>query len=243
MPTSATSRSAEITALLRDEILRGQYRRGERLPSERDLAERFDVHRSAVREALKRLETLGLADIQPGGARVAPIEQASLDVVEHLLDLEDPPNPETVREVLEVLSGLFSISARYAAERASDEQREAIGELLAKLELTESPDEDVVLMRQLGDQFVEASGNLILKMVRRGVHTRFFDRLEPLGLPSEPHSSNRAARIRDLARAIKTRDGPAASEAIYEMSVVMREHALVVIEAERARQAVRSNTS
>ena len=51
MPGSqSASRSAAIAAELRDEILRGQYREGERLPSERDLAERFGVHRTVRSE-------------------------------------------------------------------------------------------------------------------------------------------------------------------------------------------------
>ena len=93
------SRSQQITAELRDEILRGRFRSGERLPSERDLAERFGVNRGSVREALKKLEQLGLTDIQPGGARVTPIEEASLDVIEYLLELDDPPDPMLVDQV------------------------------------------------------------------------------------------------------------------------------------------------
>ena len=49
------SRASDIADLLRDEILLGQYRPGERLPSERDLAARFQVNRGAVREAIKTL--------------------------------------------------------------------------------------------------------------------------------------------------------------------------------------------
>ena len=240
MSEPVTSRSAEITAELRDEILCGQYRTGERLPSERDLAERFGVHRSAVREALKRLETLGLANIQPGGTRVAPIEEASLDVVEHLLDLEDPPNPHVLGEVLEVISGLFAISARLAAERATDEQRRSIRELHERIEQTESREEEIALIHQVGDEMVDAADNMILKLVRRGVRTRFLDRLEPLGLPVMPPGSARVTALHELARAFEARDGAAASEAIYQMSAAIGQHALDVIKAERARREVRS---
>ena len=55
------TQESSIAAELRDDILRGHYRSGERLPSERDLAERFGVHRSTVRSAVKRLEQLGIA--------------------------------------------------------------------------------------------------------------------------------------------------------------------------------------
>jgi DNA-binding FadR family transcriptional regulator len=80
-PTKPPPHGERLATELRDEILRGRFRAGERLPSERDLAERFGVHRGAVREALKKLEQLGVAEIRPGGARVLPLTEASLDVV------------------------------------------------------------------------------------------------------------------------------------------------------------------
>ena len=51
MPHTNT-KSHEIADILRTEILRQQYRSGERMPSERDLAASFDTSRGAVREAL-----------------------------------------------------------------------------------------------------------------------------------------------------------------------------------------------
>ena len=44
-----------IADALIEDILSGHYRVGERLPSERDLAVRFEANRGAVREAMKQL--------------------------------------------------------------------------------------------------------------------------------------------------------------------------------------------
>lgn len=239
----APSRSAAIAAELRDEILRGQYRCGERLPSERDLAERFGVHRSAVREALKKLEQLGIAHIRPGGARVAPLDEASLDIVEHLLGLEDPPNPEIVDQVLEVMGGLFSNAARYCAERATDDQRRQVHALLARIMDPEDRDaERIEMIHQLGDLFVEASDNLVLRLVRRGVRTHLVEHMEkrrpqvfePL-LFSEPH-------LKALGKAIDTRDGTAASEAVHALTKEIRRHALETLLIERARSDAERNS-
>ena len=46
------SKHDQIAHSLTHDILQGQYRPGERLPSERDLAARFDANRGAVREAM-----------------------------------------------------------------------------------------------------------------------------------------------------------------------------------------------
>jgi GntR family transcriptional repressor for pyruvate dehydrogenase complex len=232
------TRSAAIAAELRSEILRGQYRQGERLPSERDLADRFAVHRGAVREALKRLEQLGLARIQPGGARVAPIEEASLDVVEHMLDLEDPPNPDLVDQVLEVMSGLFSMAARLCAERATEQQRVEIHKLLSRARSGLPTQERIALLHELGDLFVEASENLVLKLVRRGVTTSFIDQLDarrPHMLapyaPSEMH-------FQKLADAIDAKSGAAAAEAVHELTLEIRRHSMEAITKERERLSV-----
>ena len=93
------------------DILDGSYRVGERLPSERDLAARFQANRGAVREAMKTLQQIGLADIQPGGARVQRRDQASLDVIGHILGRGDLPDREVVDQILVVINNLLILAA------------------------------------------------------------------------------------------------------------------------------------
>ena len=90
----------QIANHLITDILDGNYRVGERLPSERDLASRFQANRGAVREAMKTLQQIGLADIQPGGARVKQRNQASLDVIGHILNRGELPDREVVDQIL-----------------------------------------------------------------------------------------------------------------------------------------------
>ena len=104
--------------------VRGQYRAGERLPSERDLAARFDTNRGAARVAIEKLEQLGIADVQPGGVRVRPIEDANLDVIGALLALDDVPDPDLMEQTLEVMGTLMRLAAKRALERATDSQVE-----------------------------------------------------------------------------------------------------------------------
>src|ERR1700747_2138739 len=58
--------SHKIVRQLQDTISSGELKTGALLPSERELAARFWVSRSSVREALSILETLGLVAIEPG---------------------------------------------------------------------------------------------------------------------------------------------------------------------------------
>ena len=219
------SQDASIAADLRDDILRGHYRCGERLPSERDLAQRFGVHRSTVREAFKRLAQLGVATIHPGGARVAPLEEASLDVVEHLLSLDDSPDPEILDQALEAISGFRAMAARLGTERATSEERAHMLEILkVMMNASELGDDvDAALISELGDCFVEASRNMILKLMRRG--------LQPTGDPEtmtyfkrgkDSNSAEVEPLLWRLSHAIENADGATASEAVYRLSCLLR---------------------
>jgi DNA-binding FadR family transcriptional regulator len=222
----STSKDSSIAASLRGDILRGQYRCGERLPSERDLAERFQVHRSAVREAFKRLEQIGLATIQPGGARVAPIENASLDIVEHLLALDDPPDPAILDQALEAMSAFRAMAARLGTERADGPLRERMLSILNTMMQSDLIAEDHAdLVDELGECFVEASGNMILRIMSRGLRGQ---RERSTGvyrmIQETPNNKILDAHLADLAEAIKNIDGMAASEAVYALSCLLRKN-------------------
>src|SRR3982074_1972975 len=65
--TVKTSRLFEqIVQQVEDSILKGQLKPGDQLPAERDLAQRFGVSRTAVREAVKTLREKGLVEAYSG---------------------------------------------------------------------------------------------------------------------------------------------------------------------------------
>lgn len=79
--------SRRLTAALVRAILQGEYPAGARLPTERTLAVRHAVSRHVVREALKRLEALGLVRIQQGsGVYVQDVLlTGGMELLEYLL--------------------------------------------------------------------------------------------------------------------------------------------------------------
>lgn len=72
-------RSEGILNALEEMIVTGEVQPGDRLPTERELAERFGVGRNSVREAIRQLSMLGLVEAyQGGGTFVAQTTSASL---------------------------------------------------------------------------------------------------------------------------------------------------------------------
>lgn len=230
-----TRKHEEVAASLIRDILVGQYRYGERLPSERDLAGRFDANRGAVREAMKKLEQLGLATIQPGGARVLPLHEASLDVIGHMLALGDLPDEDLVDQILQVMNGLVRVAAESAVQRASDEEIAHIRTRLQPL-LQPDPDHDChALARfELMTAIMEASGNLVCRLIARSLLEQFAPRMVPLeGHVILDYDAHREYAVR-LDRALAERDVAALRETFDAMSRLNRESARRAFAAVRA---------
>ena len=171
-----TGKHDQIAGSLIQDILSGQYRVSERLPSERDLATRFDANRGAVREAMKKLEQIGLAQVQPGGARVRPTDEASLDVIGHLLTQGKLPDATLVDQIMVVLNSLISVAALQTLELASDEEINEIRKLARHL-IDEDLDQGAhTLARfELMESIMQASRNLPLRLIARTL----FDQVAP----------------------------------------------------------------
>ncbi len=217
----------EIADSLTQDILVGQYRIGERLPSERDLAARFDANRGAVREAMKKLEQLGIAKIQPGGARVAPLEQASLDVIGHLLAVGELPDRKLVDQILEVIDALIRIAVESALAKASDAAIEELRTYVRPL-FNENLAYDAHMEAQVAlmGAIMTASDNLVCRLIARSVLLQFVPRMAPLREFSQIDTQAHATYARQLDRALANRDLDAV-RAVFVAFAKLRHHSLM----------------
>ena len=121
----------EIAEQLRSLILNGQYPPGSKLPPERELSKRLRVNRASLREALKKLEHLGLVRIRQGdGTRVQNfMETGGIELVQHLLPLGGG-KPELIRDLLEFRRIFGREIARLAASRSARD-KDGLGRLRA----------------------------------------------------------------------------------------------------------------
>lgn len=108
-----------IAEQIEQRILSGELRKGDRLPTERELSEQFQASRTAVREAMKSLAQKGLVDMRPGRGTIVIDDtsramQNSLGLAMRVSLGRNSANLVEVREILEV-----EIAAR-AAERATE---------------------------------------------------------------------------------------------------------------------------
>ncbi len=152
---------------LRDRILSGDISPGETLPSERNLADKLDVNRGAVREALKRLEQARLISIRHGGStRVLDFRQtAGTDLLSSLLvDDAGRLDLEVARSVIEMRSALAPSIARLCARRGQT----VVDELDDVVEEMQEADDDLDRLQMASLEFwgamVSASGNIAYEL-------------------------------------------------------------------------------
>jgi len=112
------SRSVRIQRILESEIFSGHLAPGARL-DEVELAARFRVSRTPVREALRQLAAAGLAETRPHkGVVVAPV------------------NPHRIYDMFEVMAELEGLAGSLAARRLDEKGREAITAAHRRCELS-----------------------------------------------------------------------------------------------------------
>ena len=117
----------DVAAQLRDAILDGRFRAGQKLPPERELAEEFRVNRTSIREAIKVLEGLGLVSVRQGdGASVQPLIDASLDILAPMIFHGGRIDAQLLVEMAEVVTPLLFEMARLAIERRRPTQLVAL---------------------------------------------------------------------------------------------------------------------
>src|SRR5437016_1298733 len=128
--TVKTSRLFEqIVQQVEDSILKGQLKPGDQLPAERDLAQRFGVSRTAVREAVKTLREKGLVEAYSGRGTfitngTSQAMRQSLDLMFKMAHSEGYVHLAEVRAILE--PEIAALAATRIEEQYLDSMREAV---------------------------------------------------------------------------------------------------------------------
>lgn len=122
----------EIIDQVKELIAEGHLSPGDKLISEREMADRLKVGRSAVREAFRALEAMGIIEIRQGGGTF--IKEVSADSLAEVLALFLMTERDTTRELLELRKILEVEAAGLAALRHTAEELIKMEEALKQME-------------------------------------------------------------------------------------------------------------
>lgn len=214
---------------MKELILRKEWKTGDKIPSELELAESFGVNRLTVRIALQRLHTLGLLDIRVGDGTYV----RSFDLGGHLEALSDfYVNGKTVQDVLEFRLVLELPCARMAVQRRTEEELEQFEALcrrfqseLVQHDACEDPDEarrcflatvdttvelNTLLCRMAHNQLISYAFSVAREPLRRHMQLNAAQRIhEQL---DQEHTNTWVRCWMELARGLRERDEALATE-------------------------------
>jgi DNA-binding FadR family transcriptional regulator len=170
----------DVAEQLRDAILDGRYRAGEKLPPERELAADFQANRTSVREAIKVLEGLGLVRVRQGdGATVQPLADASFDCLPAMILHGERLDGELLGELGEVMLPLLLEMGRLAIERHRPEQIRELRALRDRVaDESSTREERGAALRDILVLLSDMTGNRVWQMLAR--RSRAFLGAEPL---------------------------------------------------------------
>ncbi|WP_100643109.1 GntR family transcriptional regulator [Alteromonas facilis] len=166
-----------ITERLESMILEGSWVAGEQLPSERELAQQFEVSRPSLREAIQNLQAKGLVTRKQGGGTFVNRKLNSA-MTDPLLALV-AQRPETQFDLLEFRHALEGMAAYYAALRGQKEDVLALEQALEKVNAS-AADDKAGQAQVLGDFYLtmaKASHNMVLMHVMRTMQSMLIDNI------------------------------------------------------------------
>lgn len=116
---------------IREKILNGEIKKGDKLPSERELSEQMGVSRTSIREAVRVLETMGLIESKQGEGNFicSNIEKSLIEPLSIMFKL----NEGTWDDILEFREVLELQTVQIAAQKATDEEIEELGQLIKEM--------------------------------------------------------------------------------------------------------------
>jgi GntR family transcriptional repressor for pyruvate dehydrogenase complex len=203
-------------------IAKKKLKAGDTLPSQRDLAEQLGVGRPAIREALKRLEAMGIVKVQHG--KSSTIEKVDLDTimgnVSNLLELA----PIDVLKLLEAKEIIESKCTELAARRATEDDLLEMKGYLEEMEKNKTnprvhAEADYLfhftIVKAADNPFVVEIMKVLGKMIEKAI--------EETAIEDDSVGRDKAMRYhRSLYRAIRQKDGKKAAEVLHRHSVESR---------------------
>lgn len=237
-PAITQKASRVIYDQIRDMIVAGELKPGDKLPSERSMMDMMRRSRPTIREALRMLENSGLIQIIPGGraiVREPPIAslQQPLESIMALQSISD-------KELFEYRFYIEEMTAAWAAQRRTENDLAAMRECMeASEQLVDDFDAFLKLEIHFRVLIAEASHNRLSIIMEKVIYNIVVNAMSmALALKSKARRREINMEVLEANRriydAIEARDSKLAREEIYTQSqVFLRDNSLLSMQTNR----------
>lgn len=195
---------------IKTDIMSGKIKPGQKLPPERELAKKFNVSRTSIREALRTLEILGvIKSVQGSGNYITgDVEKSLVESMSMMFLLQQIDSLEfyQFREALELRAAMLAV------QNIDDEKIMKLEKLVSEMAQSEDEATRSALDKQLHDTIAAASNNsmiiqildILSEVISKDIEQR---RSEIL---SDPDNIKRLQKIHEeMVYSLKQRDSQA----------------------------------
>ena len=207
----------QVIEVIKDKIKKGKIKKGDKLPSEREMAESLGLSRASVREALRALEVIGLIkSIQGAGNYIRTnFDNSLIEPLSLMFMLQESSVKEMydLRETLELQC--VKLSARYIEEN----ELGLLTAILNRMYLAKTEEESLELDIEFHYLIAKTSRNMLLINVLEVLSQLMdeFIRKSRMQILHEGNTRENLLEIHEnLLRALKCREEAKASQAMKE---------------------------
>ncbi|KOA21409.1 HTH-type transcriptional regulator LutR [Clostridium homopropionicum DSM 5847] len=168
-PIKNTKVYEQVIDQIKEMIKNGTLKKGDKLPSERDLVEQLGVSRASIREALRVLEIIGLLDCRQGEGNFIKhnFDNGLFEPLSVMFMLNES-KPEEIFELRKVIE---IETAALAAKRITEEELKELYKLIEEMKSSESEDDRTKIDKKFHYTIAYASRNFLILNILNTVST------------------------------------------------------------------------
>lgn len=216
-PIKNTRVYEKVIEQIKEMIVKGTFKKGDKLPSEREMAESLQISRTSIREALRELEIMGLIESRQGEGNFIKnsFENNLLEPLSTIFLLKES-NPD---EILELRNIIERGSVALAAERITDEELAEMELLLEDSLKSDFKDKLVDMDINFHYKIAQASKNFLILSILNAISfliEAFIKDIRKNVITKEENIVMLIQQHRDILSALKAHDPIAAEKAMLD---------------------------
>lgn len=199
---------------IRNFIITNNLQSGDKLPTEKEITEQLGVSRTAVREAIKSMEALGIVEARAGQGMF--VRSFNFDPILQNLSYSILFDRSDLANVLEVRKALECFFIEEVVRKISQEEIEQLKRLLVKMEVKGKHGEQIAPEDSEFHQtiFKVVNNDLLLKLLH--IFWKLLKNARDEGLIEISPEVDSVARHRKIVKAVEKRDVEAAQISFFE---------------------------
>jgi GntR family transcriptional regulator, transcriptional repressor for pyruvate dehydrogenase complex len=159
-PIKNTKVYEQVIEQIKQMIIDGTLKTGDKLPTERVLSEELQVSRTSIREALRALQIIGLVDCRQGEGNFInkEFENSLFEPLSMMFMLQESSSIE----ILELRRVIEAETAKMAAKKITDEELKSLGMLLKSFDNINNEEDNSEIDKKFHYEIAKASGNFLI---------------------------------------------------------------------------------